>query len=71
MLIWRKIYPQPNWITLNLENQTVNLCIDYNGGCPDNPSGNNYFIGLYSVPANYAGYLEHEPPALASYANVY
>ena len=55
-------YPQPNWITLNIANQTVNLCIDNNGGCPDNPSGNNYFIGLYSVPTNYATYLEHELP---------
>ena len=55
-------YPQPNWITLELANQTVNLCIDNNGGCPDNPSGNNYFIGLYTVPVNYATYLEHELP---------
>ena len=55
-------YPQPNWITLELANQTVNLCIDNNGGCPDNPSGNNYFIGLYSVPGNYANYIEHELP---------
>ena len=55
-------YPQPNWITLKLAKQTVNLCIDNNGGCPDNPSGNNYFIGLYSVPGNYANYIEHELP---------
>ena len=55
-------YPQPNWITLELAKQTVNLCIDNNSGCPDNPSGNNYFIGLYSVPVNYATYLEHELP---------
>jgi type II secretory pathway pseudopilin PulG len=55
-------YPQPNWITLELAKQTVNLCIDNNGGCPDNPSGNNYFIGLYSVPSNYANYIEHELP---------
>ena len=55
-------YPQPNWITLKLAKQTVNLCIDNNGGCPDNPSGNNYFIGLYSVPSNYANYIEHELP---------
>ena len=55
-------YPQPNWITLELAKQTVNLCIDNNGGCPDNPSGNNYFIGLYSVPGNYANYIEHELP---------
>ena len=55
-------YPQPNWITLELANQTVNLCIDNNGGCPDNPSGNNYFIGLYSIPVNYANYIEHELP---------
>ena len=55
-------YPQPNWITLTLANQTVNLCIDNAGGCPDNPSGNNYFIGLYSVPGNYANYIEHELP---------
>ena len=55
-------YPQPNWITLTLANQTVNLCIDNAGGCPDNPSGNNYFIGLYSVPVNYANYIEHELP---------
>ena len=55
-------YPQPNWITLELAKQTVNLCIDNNSGCPDSPSGNNYFIGLYSVPVNYATYLEHELP---------
>ncbi len=55
-------YPQANWITLELAKQTVNLCIDNNGGCPDNPSGNNYFIGLYSVPSNYANYIEHELP---------
>ena len=55
-------YPQPNWITLELAKQTVNLCIDNNGGCPDNPSGNNYFIGLYSIPGNYANYIEHELP---------
>ena len=55
-------YPQPNWITLELAKQTVNLCIDNNGGCPDNPSGNNYFIGLYSIPVNYANYIEHELP---------
>ena len=55
-------YPQPNWITLELAKHTVNLCIDNNGGCPDNPSGNNYFIGLYSVPSNYANYIEHELP---------
>ena len=55
-------YPQPNWITFELAKHTVNLCIDNNGGCPDNPSGNNYFIGLYSVPGNYANYIEHELP---------
>ena len=55
-------YPQPNWITLNIAKQTVNLCIANDGGCPDNPSGNNYFIGLYSVPGNYANYIEHELP---------
>ena len=55
-------YPQPNWITLELAKHTVNLCIDNNGGCPNNPSGNNYFIGLYSVPGNYANYIEHELP---------
>ena len=56
-------YPQPNWITLELAKHTVNLCIDNNGGCPENePSGNNYFIGLYSVPGNYANYIEHELP---------
>ena len=55
-------YPQANWITLELAKHTVNLCIDNNGGCPDNPSGNNYFIGLYSVPSNYANYIEHELP---------
>ncbi|MDA8299756.1 MAG: hypothetical protein M0Z57_07145 [Deltaproteobacteria bacterium] len=57
-------YPQPNWINLEIANQTGGACIDNGGGCPNNPGvGNNgYFLGIYNIPANFQTYIEHELP---------
>ncbi|MCL4497288.1 MAG: type II secretion system GspH family protein [Deltaproteobacteria bacterium] len=61
-------YPQPNWVGMQIANQTVNACIDNGSGCPYNPGvGNNgYFIGIYNVPANFQTYVEHELPGSGS-----
>ena len=58
------MYPQPNWINLEIANQTVNVCIDNGSGCPNNPGvGNNgYFIGIYGIPPQFQTYIEHEFP---------
>ena len=57
-------YPQPNWINLEIANQTGSACIDNGGGCPNNPGvGNNgYFMGIYGIPHQYQTYIEHEIP---------
>ena len=57
-------YPQPNWVSAQIANQTVNICIDDSSGCPNNPGvGNNgYFLGIYNIPSNFQTYIEHELP---------
>ncbi len=57
-------YPQPNWVSAQIANQTINICIDNGSGCPNNPNvGNNgYFVGIYNIPANFQTYVEHELP---------
>lgn len=57
-------YPQPNWVNTQIANQTVSICVDNGSGCPNNPNVgiNGYFIGIYSIPANFQTYIEHELP---------
>jgi competence protein ComGC len=61
-------YPQPNWVNAQIAGQTVGVCIDNGGGCPNNPGvgTNGYFIGIYNIPANYQTYIEHELPGSGS-----
>ena len=62
------MYPQPNWINLEIANQTSGACIDNGSGCPNNPGvgSNGYFIGLYNIPHQFQTYIEHELPGSGS-----
>ena len=57
-------YPQPNWVSAQIANQTVNVCVDNYSGCPNNPGvgSNGYFIGIYGIPSQFQTYIEHELP---------
>ena len=57
-------YPQPNWVSAQIANQTVNVCVDNYSGCPNNPGvgANGYFVGIYGIPTQFQTYIEHEIP---------
>jgi type II secretory pathway pseudopilin PulG len=58
------MYPQPNWINLEIANQAGSACIDNGSGCPNNPGvgATGFFIGIYGIPPQFQTYIEHEIP---------
>lgn len=57
-------YPQPNWVSAQIANQTVNVCVDNYSGCLNNPGvgANGYFVGIYNIPTKFQTYIEREIP---------